>query len=449
MSIIPMPSVKSAPASGLSEGLKAALRRQPAARNLAVWYGLTSGSITWEQAYQKLADEDKLACLTVDTTGACDLSCAGMCYYHPGISIHSPQAAVADVQRAIREAGMKLGMQSLVIAGKEPFLNPRRLFELLEGAPPKSERRFSVGVITNGRHISRCWNQLAEVARAGHLDFLDVSLDSGFPEQHDSIRGKPGTYSMAVEGLNRLIRNLPTVRVGVCSALRHDNCDGILELIRLRSDLVRHFWIFPIQPPPYSPIPPLNSQYLVRFARALLELLDTQLSSRQIDVTLNLQGIYLSEAVESGLFDWKDLIEDEMGTICAPVRTGKSLVLFQCWVLPEQALRTGRILYNGDYLPHLRFLQTADPYARSVGNIANASIVDLYNKSKERGSLFDQICRARENHQCQTRPCWGHCFGGWSVADQNLLDGLPLSMQPRLCLKERLNPAPSAELRII
>jgi hypothetical protein len=71
----------------------------------------------------------------------------------------------------------------------------------------------------------------------------------------------------------------------------------------------------------------------------------------------------------------------------------------------------------------------------AIGNIERESICDLYRRSKLPGGTFHKVLSARASHECIQEECWKTCFGGWSVAEQSLIDGTPLSHRPRLCRK--------------
>ena len=44
-----------------------------------------------------------------------------------------------------------------------------------------------------------------------HIDMMIVSLDSAKPERHDAIRGLPGLFDLAVEGVRLVKQNYPEV----------------------------------------------------------------------------------------------------------------------------------------------------------------------------------------------------------------------------------------------
>jgi hypothetical protein len=416
-------------------GLQEALRWQPEAPMLESWLGLAAGTLTLEDFYRRILAKPQLTYLTVDVTGICDLTCPGACYYHPEIDPRKPMVSEDILKKAILEAEDTLGLQTLVLAGKEPFLNPKRLFSLLSFCGTIPNRRFSVGVITNGRHIARRWTEVKAMADTGSLDFLDISIDSGDSAQHDAIRGRIGTWDLAISALREASTHLPSVRVGISSVLREDNADGILKLLAIAAPYTSHFFIVPIQPPPFSSIRPLEVEKVMTFLQRLNASLRTLKQDKGLEITVSLPGLYVLEAVQAGLFEWQDLVESHHGMIYARTQIHNHTVLYACSIMPEQACRIARITYDGAYLGHLHFLQSRTPEAYAVGFLQQESILALYEKSISPGSRFHQLLLSRQRHECRDRPCWSNCFGGWTVADNAFLTQYPLESKPLLCPK--------------
>lgn len=416
-------------------GLQESLTKQPKAENIKLWHDLAAGLLSFEEAYHRIVSQPQLAFMTVDVTGVCDLVCANMCYYHADIDVRKPIVPEDVLKKAILEAAEYLNMQTLVLAGKEPFLNPKRLFSLLAYCATIPKRRFSVGLVTNGRHIKRHWPKLQAVAEDGGLDFMDISIDSGFGAQHDAIRGKEGTWDLAISAAFTAVKKFPSVRIGIASVLREDNADGLLELLVIASPNIRHFFIAPVQPPPYSNIKPLETKYVIAFLQRLQNKVKSLNQTHRLEITVSLPGLYIMEAVEAGLFNWCDLTESHHGMIYAPSKLKKHTLLYSCAVLPEQACRVARITYDGAYLSHLHFLQNRAPDTYATGFLQQDSIGDLYEKSIAPGSRFYRMFMSRHGHSCQDRPCWANCFGGWAVADNALLTQYPLASKPELCPK--------------
>ncbi|HZT32739.1 MAG TPA: radical SAM protein [Bryobacteraceae bacterium] len=417
-----------------------AIQRQPEAYVLRSWLGLAAGEISFADYYKIASERLQLSYLTIDTTGACDLSCSDMCYYNPAIDTRLGLVSEKVLTRAIDEADTHLDLQTMVLAGKEPFLNARRVFALLRHCGSLEHRSFTVGVVTNGRLLNRHWDGLQDAARNHCLDFLDISIDSGFPSQHDRIRGQTGTFDLAFAAACEAHARLSGVRISVTSILRQDNPEGILELLRNASPSLRCFHVFPIQPPPFVTTQPLEAEFVVAFLANLKRLLKGELAGAGVEITVTLPGLYLSEAVGSSLFEWADLEENHQGACFARKEVEGNSIVYACLVLPEQASRLARITYDGAYLAHLHFLQAPQPQAYAVGYIQEESIVSLYRKAIGVGNHFHQIVNSRAHHECSGRSCWQSCFGGWVVAENAFLNGQTLTAQPRLCPKEKETP---------
>lgn len=295
------------------KGLKQACACNPGVNILPLWRDLLSGQLDFRGVLDHFSCGPRLTYLTVDTTGVCDLTCPGMCYYHPDISLRRTPVAEEALQAAIAAAYTELGMTTLVFAGKEPLQNASRLSRLARFAGELAGRDISTGLVTNGRGIAKHWSELAALAHNGSLTFLDISIDSGIAAQHDAIRGVPGTFEKAFAALERCVGEWPQVRVGTASVLREDNAEGIRELLRRAVPFNRHFFVTPVQPPPFTATPALRWTHIRDFLRALLHLLETDLCGAGLEVMISLLGLYLWDAEAEGFFQWDELREDTQG----------------------------------------------------------------------------------------------------------------------------------------
>lgn len=424
------PARESDPLSGLRE----AIARQPEARSLRTWLDLATGEMTELEYYSLLYSKDEITYLTVDTTGVCDLRCPGMCYYHADIDTKMEHVPFQDLQNAILDS-RDLGMAALVVGGKEPFLNHKRLFEILDYAGSIRSGKFAVGLISNGRNVQRNWRSLQNAVAAGHLDFMDISIDSGVPEQHDAIRGVPGTYSIASVAVRNAAQEFPSLRVGISSVLRPDNSDGLIELLMQMAPHIHNFCVQPIQPPPFSSVLSLPSVKVTEFLWRVVKILETELTGAELEYLVMLHGPYVADAVSAGLFEWNDVQENSEGQIFASRSIGTNKIYYNLMLLPDYGWKQARINYRGDYLSHAHFLQTPDPSKYAVGNIREERVPILLRRAKERSQLAYLMLESRINHECRGRPCWTSCFGGWTVTENEFLQGRSLSMQPSACRK--------------
>ena len=420
----------------LATGLASAAG-QPESFLLSIWHRLVTKTATFSDFVNAVRLQRQLTYLTIDTTGACDLTCSGMCYYHPDISLRKNPVPEHLLRQAIVHAADELSLRVLSFAGKEPFLNAPRLFSLAKFAGSIPSRTYSIGIVTNGRHIVQHRVKLAELAASESLDYVDVSIDSADPVEHDRLRGIEGTHKVAVEAVQWLNQELPQIRVTVPSVLRRENAAGILGLIALLAPTNRHFQIQPIQPPPESPFASLSAQEVLSFVEGLMELLAGSLRGAGIEVSIELLGIYLLEAVQRGVFAWSEIKEDENNVLYVERNVGGNSFVITCEVFPLQAWRLARITYNGIYLAHMHFLQSPRPEEFAVGFLQEKTILDLFDMATKLDSHFCQIIESREDHDCRRRPCWNNCFGGWNGAENAFLEkSRKLTDQPRLCTKE-------------
>lgn len=418
------------------EGLSLAAAADPDSFLLPLWAGLVENTATFEDFLAAVRTRRQLTYLTIDTTGACDLKCTGMCYYNPDISLQRPLVSETHLVQAIHQAATDLSLHLLAFAGKEPFLNHARLFSLMTEAGSIPNREFSIGIVTNGRHIARHADRLLMASADGCLDYVDVSIDTANASEHDLFRGLDGTHDRAVSAVRWLNAELPNVRTTVVSVLRWDNQQGILDLIQALAARNTNYQIQPIQPPPYSTIQPLPAVHITRFLTALVEALSGPLAGAKIHISIELLGIYLLEAVQAGFFRWADLREDENSTLYVERSIGGNTLIITCELFPLQAWRLARITYTGAYLAHMHFLQSPDPDKFAVGYLGHETISTLFDRAMEPSSHFGQVLQSRSGHDCIGRPCWQNCFGGWNGAENAFVEkGRKLSEQPRLCTK--------------
>lgn len=177
---------------------------------LPFWHGLITGTSTFSDFLVAVRAKRQLTYLTIDTTGACDLKCSGMCYYNPAISLGRNPVEESLLRQAISQAATELSLRVLAFAGKEPFLNAPRLFSLAKHAGSVPSRTFAIGIVSNGRHISRYRQNLEELVSLRSLDYIDISIDSADAAEHDRLRGIDGTHKLAVDAvlwLNRRYRS--------------------------------------------------------------------------------------------------------------------------------------------------------------------------------------------------------------------------------------------------
>jgi radical SAM family uncharacterized protein len=130
--------------------------------------------------------------------------------------------SLADEVRMM-ESLADAGVSFMGFEGGEPLLRPH-LVEILR----ESHARFHTSLVTNGWLLGRRLDELRP-----YLEHLFVSLD-GIGPMHDFLRGIPGSYDKAVEGISRAREQLPT---SISSTLTKSNLNQAEALVELAERL--------------------------------------------------------------------------------------------------------------------------------------------------------------------------------------------------------------------
>lgn len=156
----------------------------------------------------------------------CNLECAHCyCSSSPRASQGMPTEFVLDVVRQAAE----LGVVHFDVTGGEPLVR-RDIMEILRAI---SERGMIPGLYTNGTLVTA---EKAEQIFAAGVRWAQVSLDARTPALHDELRGKPGAFDRAVNGIRALKAAGVRVRVAVCLSTR--NVHEVDEMVAFfRDDL--------------------------------------------------------------------------------------------------------------------------------------------------------------------------------------------------------------------
>jgi len=149
----------------------------------------------------------------------CNLECA-MC---PFRRRKDENLLSVDDEVRMMKAVARAGVSFLGFEGGEPLLRPDLPQILAESHP-----RFHTSLVTNGWLLS---NRIREIAP--YLDMVFVSLD-GIGDLHDRLRGIPGSFDRAVEGI-RSTRGL--VPVAINSTITNETLDEAEKMVALAQRL--------------------------------------------------------------------------------------------------------------------------------------------------------------------------------------------------------------------
>jgi SynChlorMet cassette radical SAM/SPASM protein ScmF len=171
-----------------------------------------------------------LSSLYVYAAGSCNLACRH-CWIVPEFLPNGSGGSYVKLeyaQKAIRE-GKALGLNSIKLTGGEPTLHPqfRELVSLAE------EAGLDLTIETNGTLIDKTLAQFLKAFTHGF--FISISLDGATAKTHDTLRSVPGSFDLAVAGIQNLVE--VGYRPQVICTLHQGNVSELVEVVRLAERL--------------------------------------------------------------------------------------------------------------------------------------------------------------------------------------------------------------------
>jgi len=130
--------------------------------------------------------------MSVAVNDGCNARC-GHCSFFEGVESPGRHVLTTSEWAGVIRDAQALGVSIVNLVGGEPLLHPE--LEAIVAAVDKS--LSTVLLFTNGWHLAE---RAAGLRRAG-LDSVYVSLDAADAEGHDALRGTPGLFARALEGL--------------------------------------------------------------------------------------------------------------------------------------------------------------------------------------------------------------------------------------------------------
>jgi len=153
-------------------------------------------------------------------TQACNLACRHCCQNA------TPRPALDELTLVERIEAVDniaaAGVPFLAITGGEPLLD-RDLWPVLYRA---RERGIGTSLATNGTLLSR---QNVERLLVAGVSYVEVSLDSVVPEEHDWYRGRPGAWNRSIQGIrNSVAGGMPT---GMATCFTRRTVDSVDDVV--------------------------------------------------------------------------------------------------------------------------------------------------------------------------------------------------------------------------
>jgi len=161
-----------------------------------------------------------------DFTKQCNLKCKH-CYANAGPRPAPDELTLDEKLEVLRQLD-EAGVAAVSFSGGEPLVN-KDFWKVAEEA---AKVGMYVSIATNGTLITR---GIAERLKKIGVRYVEVSLDSPYPEVHDEFRGIRGAWEAAVKG----IRNAKSVglEVGIATTVTKLNYRDLPEMIELAREL--------------------------------------------------------------------------------------------------------------------------------------------------------------------------------------------------------------------
>jgi MoaA/NifB/PqqE/SkfB family radical SAM enzyme len=169
--------------------------------------------------------------LNILVTSVCDMRCTH-CFFTDELDDRPRkklQMKTAEIDRIAQTLGGNLGV--LILAGGEPFT--RKDLPEIVSSFYRHNSLESVYLMSNGQIQKRIFPDVTRILE--ECPDLNVTIAmgiDGLQEQHDKIRQKPGSWSIAIETareLKAMKKQYPRLDLQTCTCFMHSNQDTIFE----------------------------------------------------------------------------------------------------------------------------------------------------------------------------------------------------------------------------
>ncbi len=159
-------------------------------------------------------------------TKRCNLRCKH-CYAN-ATPTGAPDELTTEEKKRLIDQLDEAGVVSVAFSGGEPLMAPD-IFEIFKYTADKG---MYVNVATNGTLITP---EVARKMKESGVGYVEVSIDSPDPKEHDEFRGVPGAWERAIQGIkNARDAGLCT---GIAYTVTKKNLHRVPEMIKLARDL--------------------------------------------------------------------------------------------------------------------------------------------------------------------------------------------------------------------
>ncbi len=161
-----------------------------------------------------------------NVTKKCNLRCKH-CYAN-ATPQGAPDELTTEEKKQVIDQLDEAGVVTIAFSGGEPLMAPD-IFEIFKYT---AEKGMYVNVATNGTLITP---EVARKMKESGVGYVEVSLDSPNPEEHDEFRGVKGAWKLAVQGIKN------AKEAGLCTGIAYtvtkQNLPRVPEMVKLARDL--------------------------------------------------------------------------------------------------------------------------------------------------------------------------------------------------------------------
>ncbi|PYS24539.1 MAG: hypothetical protein DMF72_04810 [Acidobacteria bacterium] len=169
--------------------------------------------------------------LNILVTSVCDMRCTH-CFFTDELDDRPRkklQMKAHEIDRIAQTLGGNLGV--LILAGGEPFT--RKDLPEIVNSFYRYNNLESVYLMSNGQIQKRIFPDVTRILEeCPNLNVTVAMGIDGLPEQHDKIRQKPGSWSIAIETareLKAMKKQYPRLDLQTCTCFMHSNQDTIFD----------------------------------------------------------------------------------------------------------------------------------------------------------------------------------------------------------------------------
>jgi len=172
-------------------------------------------------------------------TQACNLRCRH-CYQNSGAKPLQSELTLEEKLHAVDQMAVA-GVPFLAIAGGEPLIT-NDLWPVLERA---KHWGIHVTIATNGTLLTP--ERVARLMELG-VKYVEVSIDSLKPEEHDRFRGQPGAWERSIQGIRNSVA--AGMRTGLATCFTRQTVETVDEVVEFAISLgcrtFSHFNFIPV-----------------------------------------------------------------------------------------------------------------------------------------------------------------------------------------------------------